>query len=77
MIFEKFPPNTFIPYPTFIILRLNVHPICLFHILPLLGTLEYIPDKTNPRILLARYTYFFDMILISINHKSVFKCLCK
>ena len=43
MIFEKFPPNTFIPYPTFIILRLNVHPIWLFHTLPLFGTLEYTP----------------------------------
>ena len=43
MIFEKFPPNTFIPYPTFIILRLNVHPIWLFLTLPLFGTLEYTP----------------------------------
>ena len=41
MIFGKFPPNMFIPYPTFIVLRLNVHPIWLFHTLPLLGTLEY------------------------------------
>ena len=42
IIFWQFPPNTFIPYPTFIILRWNVHPIWLFHTLPLLGTQEYI-----------------------------------
>ena len=42
-IFGKFPPNTFIPHPTFILLRVNVHPIWLFHTLPLLGTQEYIP----------------------------------
>ena len=41
MIFEKFPLNTFLPYPTFIILRLNVLPIWLFHTLLLFGTLEY------------------------------------
>ena len=40
-IFGKFPPNTFIPHPTFILLRVNVHPIWLFHTLPLLGTQEY------------------------------------
>ena len=34
-IFGKFPPNTFIPHPTFILLRVNVHPIWLFHTLPL------------------------------------------
>ena len=41
-IFGKFPPNTFIPHPTFILLRVNVHPIWLFHTLPLLGTQEYV-----------------------------------
>ena len=40
-IFGKFPPNTFIPHPTFILLRGNVHPIWLFHTLPLLGTKKY------------------------------------
>ena len=41
-IFGKFPPSTFIPHPTFILLRVNVHPIWLFHTLPLLGTQEYL-----------------------------------
>ena len=39
-IFGKLPPNTFIPYPTFILLSVNVLPIWLFHTLPLLGTQE-------------------------------------
>ena len=41
-IFGKFPPNTFIPHPTFILLKGNVHPIWLFQTLPLFGTLEYL-----------------------------------
>ena len=44
-IFGKFPPNTFIPHPTFILLRVNVHPIWLFHTLPLLGTQEYLMQE--------------------------------
>ena len=44
-IFGKFPPNTFIPHPTFILLRVNVHPIWLFHTLPLLGTQEYLGES--------------------------------
>ena len=49
-IFGKFPPNTFIPHPTFILLRVNVHPIWLFHTLPLLGTQEYLLDKYHEKI---------------------------
>ena len=36
-----FPPNTIIPYHTFIFLEANVHPILLFHTLRLLDSLEY------------------------------------
>ena len=52
-IFGKFPPNTFIPHPTFILLRVNVHPIWLFHTLPLLGTQEYPPIFLHAESIIA------------------------
>ena len=52
-IFGKFPPNTFIPHPMFILLRVNVHPIWLFHTLPLLGTQEYPPIFLHAESIIA------------------------
>ena len=42
MIFEKIPPNTFIPSPMFINFKENVQPIRSFHTLRLFGSQECI-----------------------------------